>query len=145
MQEKKDFFFFGVVGTPATSPIMLALLSSAASISAAPLEEWLPMPDGRLYHHTCVHRQDDAVKVLPGSLPPCPYLSRSAAPEIEAPNYYSDWAVYAQMASPNGFSLMSSTFTVPPAPKSRGPAGLSSVYLFNGTCGTQIASCACHF
>lgn len=36
------------------------------------------------------------------------------------------------MTSSNGFSAMSSTFEVPPAPTSRGPAGLSSVYLFNG-------------
>ena len=108
-----------------------ALLACAAAFDG---DEWLPMPDGRLYHHSCVHRQDDGKAVVPGSLPPCPYAPRRAPAPVEESgvSYYSDWAVYAQMASKNGFSLMSSTFSVPPAPQSRGPAGLSSVYLFNG-------------
>ena len=102
-----------------------------ATSVAAFVDEWLAMPDGRLYHYSCVHRQEDGV--VPGSLPPCPHAPRQArAADESGVNYYSDWAVYAQMTSPNGVSLMSSTFHVPPAPTSRGPAGLSSIYLFNG-------------
>jgi len=48
-------------------------------------------------------------------------------------SYYSDWSVYAQtVAEGSNFSSMSSSWVVPPAPHSRGPLGLSSIYLFNG-------------
>ena len=46
-------------------------------------------------------------------------------------NYYSDWSVYAQAVNSN-FSTLSSSWIVPPAPLSHGPADLSSVYIFNG-------------
>lgn len=113
--------------------LMLFVLFSTASVAA---EEWLLMPDGRYYHHSCVHRAGEA---LPHPLSPCPHRPRQNhwAPSVEIQSsdgsgYYSDWAVYAQIALKRGFSGMSSSFAVPPAPKSQGPAGLSSVYLFNG-------------
>ena len=71
-------------------------------------------------------------------LPPCPYKPRLSPHEARAktqvgrPNYYSDWSVYAQAVNSN-FSTLSSSWTVPPAPLSHGPADLSSVYIFNGT------------
>jgi len=47
--------------------------------------------------------------------------------------YYSDWVAYASAADTvRGYSSLSSIWKVPPAPKSRGPAGLSSIYIFNG-------------
>ena len=46
--------------------------------------------------------------------------------------YYSDWSVYAQTVSSNGYTYMSSTFTVPSKPENHGPAKQSSVYIFNG-------------
>ena len=125
---------------------MLFAVLHAVSVGA---EEWLPMPDGRYYHHTCVHRAGES---LPQPLPPCPHAPRqnhrvenkslgSENPSLGSVEdrgdaarlgYYSDWAVYAQIALKGGFSGMSSSFAVPPAPTSQGPAGLSSVYLFNG-------------
>ena len=113
------------------------------------------MPDGKLYHISCIHHHDDDFKVekmFTGSLltkknseghveqewlPPCQYKPKEKTPEmIEKENnlgYYSDWSVYAQMAETEKlFSEMSSVWTVPPAPTDHGPAGLSSVYIFNG-------------
>ena len=53
--------------------------------------------------------------------------------EVSDLGYYSDWSVYAQMAETTKlFSEMSSVWTVPPAPKTAGPTGLASIYIFNG-------------
>ena len=48
--------------------------------------------------------------------------------------YYSDWVAYAKTTtgSKNLFTFFNSTWKVPPTPSSRGPLGLSSIYLFNG-------------
>ena len=48
--------------------------------------------------------------------------------------YYSDWVAYAKTTtgSKNVFTFFNSTWKVPPTPSSRGPLGLSSIYLFNG-------------
>ena len=113
-------------------------------------DEWIPMPDGKLYHISCIHHHDDDFKVqklFTGSLltkknseghveqnwlPPCQYKPKMQEKD-ENLGYYSDWSVYAQMAETvKNFSEMSSVWTVPPAPKHWGPAGLSSVYIFNG-------------
>ena len=112
----------------------MMLLSWSSLLSAVAAEEWLLMPNGRYYHSSCVHREGEAA---PRARAPCPHPSRRrAAPDVESgsgnASYYSDWAVYAQLAYKAGYGGMSSTFSVPPAPKSHGPAGLSSVYLFNG-------------
>lgn len=113
-------------------------------------EQWLPMPDGRWYHRSCVHHHADGFELtrtkdevtvrekgLPVAvLPPCPFTARSASQPrsaTEAPLYYSDWSVYAQhVEASKQFSGMTSVWAVPPKPKNRGPAGLSAVYFFNG-------------
>lgn len=105
------------------------------------------MPNGYWFHDSCIHRHNDSfnVEVLDSGfsivdgvrLPPCPYKPRRDANEARAMtklgrlNYYSDWSVYAQAVNSN-FSTLSSSWTVPPAPLSHGPADLSSVYIFNG-------------
>lgn len=65
----------------------------------------------------------------------CPFdrvpTTPASSPSVASPDYYSDWSVYVQSAGPS-YNYMTSTWQVPPAPKSRGPLGLSSVYLFNG-------------
>lgn len=43
----------------------------------------------------------------------------------------SDWVAYAEKETKD-ISFLSSKWEVPPAPKDHGPAGLSSVYIFNG-------------
>ena len=70
-------------------------------------------------------------------LPPCPYkprldpLKAVARTPVNRTKYYSDWSVYAQAVNAN-FSTLSSSWVVPAAPLSHGPADLSSVYIFNG-------------
>ena len=63
---------------------------------------------------------------------PCPHSPRPSLKSAES--YYSDWSVYAQTTSGDdaSFSAMKSTWKVPASPSSRGPLGLSSVYIFNG-------------
>ena len=47
--------------------------------------------------------------------------------------YYSDWSVYAKAVElKDHFSFLTSKWIVPETPKSTGPAGMSSVYYFNG-------------
>ena len=132
--------------------VSLALLSLASGALAS-ADDYLAMPDGFRYHKSCVHHHGDDhfhVERLPGgrtrvaggeTLGRCPFErlpSVEGAADADRTNvttaplhYYSDWSVYAQTAGPK-FNYMTSTWTVPPAPKSRGPLGLSSVYLFNG-------------
>ena len=114
---------------------------------AARVDDWQPMPDGRWYHRECIHTHREHVLVTMST--PCPHGPPRSSPPIGADGhdfihrttaastastaqYYSDWVVYAQHTSPNGLRFMSSTWRVPRAPSSRGPLGLSSVYLFNG-------------
>ena len=80
-------------------------------------EEWVAMPDGKLYHTSCIHHHEDNFRVdrlMTGSLlsktngeghmeqtwlPPCPYKPRMQEVEKKDENnlgYYSDWSVYAQ-------------------------------------------------
>ena len=105
-------------------------------------DDWLAMPDGKLYHKSCIHYHDDEFQVESvdeGSLvngelfEACPYETREQEVQDENVSYYSDWAVYAQMAEKRRlFSEMSSVWEVPENPKTTGPAGTSSIYLFNG-------------
>lgn len=107
-------------------------------LNGAPADDWLPMPDGRLHHRECIHKHGSAAMPIAASEPQCPYPSRPASPRpvtatrSQETRYYSDWVAYTQYTSENGVRFMSSTWQVPPAPKGRGPLGLSSVYLFNG-------------
>ena len=124
------------------------VLSWALCSAAGELDDYLTMPDGFMYHKSCVHHHIEHFEVerLPegrgthvvggDSFGPCPFdrvpakaVLASTGPENL--KYYSDWSVYAQTAGPK-YNFMTSTWQVPPAPKSRGPLGLSSVYLFNG-------------
>lgn len=94
---------------------------------------------GWLIHRSCIHDvAQTGGAVDPGlDATPCPFPRRrvDATAVLTKPTpvgYYSDWAVYAVDARAAGFSSMSSHWTVPPKPKKRGPAGLSSIYIFNG-------------
>lgn len=126
-----------------TMPILLLLLLHAAPASAS--DDYVAMPDGFSYHGSCVHRHGRfAFERLPGGrtrvvedghdegevFDACTF-DRVPTTSVSSPDYYSDWSVYAQSAGP-AYNYMTSTWQVPPAPKSRGPLGLSSVYLFNG-------------
>ena len=101
---------------------------------------------GKLYHKSCIHIHDDHFTVesvdegsiINGELyEPCKYEPREQVFDgslmDESLTYYSDWSVYTQMAEPTRkFPEMSSVWQVPPSPKTTGPAGMSSVYIFNG-------------
>jgi len=54
--------------------------------------------------------------------------------KVKSLGYYSDWVAYAETTSSNNnlFTFFNSTWKVPEVPKSKGPLGLSSVYIFNG-------------
>jgi len=119
----------------------LTLCRHAASISedSANSEDWLPMPDGRLYHSSCIHAHESHfdIGIESNTLGPCPFPTRTATlrPTIvdsSSPSYYSDWTVYAQVANDAGFSKMTSSWIVPAKPRKRGPADQSAVYIFNG-------------
>lgn len=91
-------------------------------------DDWTLMPDGRKYHKSCIHRHEENDEVESFSTP-CEYEPITT----QNVGYYSDWSVYAKAVElKDHFSSLSSTWTVPPAPKSSGPAGLSSVYYFPG-------------
>jgi len=106
-------------------------------------EEWYEMPDGKLYHRSCIHHHDEEfhVDLIDGGsmvttdegsewLPECQHKPKmKEAPKV---SYYSGWSNYAQQASSKNYSKMSSVWNVPPAPTYDGPGDLSSVYLFNG-------------
>ena len=137
------------------SMIVLAALCATAVVIMPPAmalsDDYVSMPDGFRYHKSCVHHHGKgltfAAERLPGGftrvvgdngktdlLPECPYERVPTSKPTNPANpesYYSDWSVYAQTAGPK-FNFMTSEWVVPPAPKSRGPLGLSSVYLFNG-------------
>ena len=128
------------------SVIMFTLLLLSL-FSSSHASDWLEMPDGKLYHVSCVHHheQNFHVEHIEGDgstvvkedgtktfLPPCAYPTRTRTNEV---SYYSDWSVYAETTSDSTgypYNFMTSAWQVPPAPTSRGPLGLSSVYLFNG-------------
>eukprot|EP00420_Gonyaulax_spinifera_P014507 CAMPEP_0197897312 /NCGR_PEP_ID=MMETSP1439-20131203/42113_1 /TAXON_ID=66791 /ORGANISM="Gonyaulax spinifera, Strain CCMP409" /LENGTH=281 /DNA_ID=CAMNT_0043517933 /DNA_START=60 /DNA_END=901 /DNA_ORIENTATION=+ len=133
----------------------------ALGLALVPLAagDMLSMPDGREYPTECVHWPGEHFRVrsLPGGqgdvmqhvqtgeevrLPPCPTrpapATTSASPGSSglsdaAPlRYYSDWVVDT-VSVHDSIGKLVSNWTVPPAPKSRGPLpGMSSVYLFNG-------------
>ncbi len=121
------------------------LLVCGSATAAALPDGYLRMPDGRAYHASCVHHHGAGFHAerLPGgrtrvagtdTLPPCPFPAYDPVltAAVEGPSqYYSDWSVYAQTAGAP-YTYMTSTWKVPPPPASRGPLGLSSVYLFNG-------------
>lgn len=103
------------------------------------------MPDGKLYHKSCIHIHDDHFnleRVDGGSMingqlhEPCKFEPRMQVREQLDENdltYYSDWSVYAQMVEKTKrFSEMTGVWQVPPNPKTTGPAGMSSDYIFNG-------------
>jgi len=116
------------------------------------------MPDGREYPLECVHwlGEGDRVESLPGRLGDvivdvatgerrhvgnCEAsggrrdrreLVVDAGDRLGLASYYSSWIVDA-VSTHTSFGGMTSNWTVPRAPKSRGPVpGMSSVYLFNG-------------
>jgi len=121
------------------SALVVALLLGHTNADTVD-DQWVAMPDGRLHHRSCVHLHESEVHV-PSDEPPCPHKPRPMVTAATAAalagggassSYYSDWVVYAQYTASNGVQSLSSTWQVPPAPTSHGPAGLSSVYLFNG-------------
>lgn len=137
---------------------MVRVASYLVIFSSSAAATWHEMPNGMYYHEDCIHQFDDAfhVKQTPegGSsvsfgtgeresltLPPCPHAPRASPEELTVSanssseanvGYYSAWSVYAKTARPKGFGYMSSKWSVPAKPTKRGPAGQSSVYLFNG-------------
>ena len=96
---------------------MIAVMTTAALLGATS-EDWLPMPDGRLYHRTCIHAHDLPKHVDLAALGPCPQPRREAARGQVESGYYSDWVAYAQIESSNGFRHVASAFTVPKPPRS---------------------------
>jgi hypothetical protein len=128
--------------------LALALRSASAELHKT-FSDWVEMPDGKFYHKACVHHHDETfhADTLPNGrgtkltkngissiLPPCPFPVRSRHEQYHVQgkdSYYSDWSVYAQTVAQE-YTYMNSTWTVPANPSSRGPLGLSSVYLFNG-------------
>eukprot|EP00661_Eupelagonemidae_sp_cell13_P001338 gene1338-3227_t len=117
--------------------------------------QWHDMPNGKLMHESCIHQHDqpfqvladDSVKLANGTVivyGPCPHAARNrrgglgrseaAAPPSAPLAYYSDWVAYAKNPHASGVGGMSSDWTMPDAPTSRGPAPpliASSIYLFN--------------
>ena len=109
------------------------LVSSTVQIKAKELQkiedEWILMPDGREYHHSCVYRYETSLFEDAQNLKPCGYEPRQ---RVDL-GYYSDWSVYAKAVElKDHFSYLTSKWIVPETPKSTGPAGMSSVYYFNG-------------
>ena len=66
-------------------------------------DDWLPMPNGLLFHRSCIHRWDRPIRLRPlpdgsqratgpngldQSIPPCPHKPRAASSRL---GYYSDW------------------------------------------------------
>jgi hypothetical protein len=95
-------------------------------------EDWLPMPDGKLYHRDCIHTFEEHFNVE--DAPQCIHGVHEQPTESQvksSSSYYSDWSVYAQQVTV-GVTEMSNEWIVPPAPDASGPAGLGSVYVFNG-------------
>jgi len=120
--------------------------------------EYLAMPGGIYVHESCVHRYNENIALRDGKTgeteimssqgellenhKECPYPIKredltagkqgQSSPAPVPVGYYSDWAVYAVDAHPAGYSEMTSEWKVPAKPVSHGPAGLSSIYIFNG-------------
>jgi len=140
--------------------VCLLTVAVAVSVATASVDDdpWMSMPNGQFLHRDCIHQYDEHVLIADigeghfivthpngkkDNLAPCPHRNPlSAQPNSSRSlsrgrsssevGYYSDWAVYTQTVNLGGISEFSSQWTVPPKPTSRGPAGLSSVYLFNG-------------
>ena len=119
---------------------MMLFVALAIVIGTRGEEEWFPMPDGKLYHRDCIHVFEEHFEITPDEETPCIHAVREQDPperlteeknHIEHPEYYSDWSVYTQQVT-HSVTSMSSTWTVPPAPKANGPAGLGSIFIFNG-------------
>ena len=82
------------------------------NISTTKKEEWVSMPDGKMYHISCIHHHEDEFKVQRlemGSilskknknghlyqewLPPCEYKPKMKE-HVKNLGHYSDWSVYA--------------------------------------------------
>lgn len=79
-------------------------------------EDWLSMPDGKMYHKSCIYHHDTEFKIegisestqvltkeneagvlTSEELAPCAYKPRvmKNEGELEDLQYYSDWSVYA--------------------------------------------------
>ena len=83
------------------------------------------MPDGKMYHKSCIYHHDTEFKIEGSTpytengseeLPPCEYEPRVMKKdgEVKGLQYYSDWSVYAQtVQETNKFSKMSSKCTTP--------------------------------
>ena len=124
---------------------VLSLLTLSTTFASS---EWIPMPDGREYHVSCIHHHDTAFHVTrlsderthlkyangtENTFTKCPFPSRPRGETSSDLQYYSDWSVYAESVHTDGlFGSFESTWTVPNPPKARGPADQSSVYFFNG-------------
>ncbi len=119
--------------------IFILLVSLSLSLSsgvAASLDDYVSMPDGRMYHSDCVHHHNSHFTSEEiEKYDPCPHpsYSKSLADDVNlTASYYSDWSVYAQTVHKSGFAFMSSTWTVPEKPTNKGPGHQSAVYFFNG-------------
>jgi len=122
-----------------------AALTCGLAGAAALADDWVEMPNGILIHRECVHHHDShftvhdlgagrsRVTTASGVIDqePCPYPPKKKTQDANA-SYYSSWVAYGVAVTNTGdtYTSMNSTWTVPPDPKSRGPTGLSSIYLF---------------
>jgi hypothetical protein len=140
--------------------LVASVVLLCSQVRAYETDDYVMMPNGVGVHRECVHFHDipfhvdhlgdqGEVVLEDGKSPhhnrPCPHpLLRKEGLEKNqrvngADSYYSGWVVYAEalankVGSDDGesYSGMNSTWKVPPAPKSKGPLGLSSIYIFNG-------------
>jgi len=137
----------------ALSTAALCCLVSATSADSVEKDGYMAMPGGWEVHSSCIHHfegdfhvaaakegQQHDIVTQKGAVThnePCPFKPRRTISNLTAApspplGYYSDWSVYAKDVDRSGYSFMSSTWSVPAKPKTHGPAGLSSIYFFNG-------------
>lgn len=118
-------------------------------------QQWFPMPNGKNYHIDCIHQYEEKHQIYLDEMQnetrvqfangtvithsPCPHIPSNIHPAsyqvFKKPEYYSDWAAYAQTTHLEGYGQMISKWTVPVPPTSQGPLPpliSSSIYLFNG-------------
>ena len=136
--------------------LLIGLIGSVAAGSLLAddyVDDYVEMPNGMLFHRSCVHVHSSTFSVedlgdgnersassgksvVRGR---CAYPNKRPVvvpkPTVPTVGYYSDWVAYAQAIEKDvstPYVFMNSSWFVPPAPKSKGPLGLSSIYLFNG-------------
>lgn len=127
---------------PGSCNLLTCALSAGSLLVSATL-----MPDGRDYPEECIHRFDEEHSVVSKGkegdvvinrrtgeqrvLPPCHLKAALEVQSNSSVGYYSSWIVDT-VSVHQSIGYMATNWTVPKAPQSRGPTGLSSMYLFNG-------------